>query len=320
MATRASGYLLAAAIALSGSGQAIAHGSHVKVTVEDGSRVIRSNGIPDHPTGNFPNRGNPNSISEQDHVFRVPADPKPAGVRTPLRMNDFGVALNGVPFDPSAAEFWNDDRRSGWQYEALSGKVDLGMDGNNAHVQPNGAYHYHGLPKGYMSKVSPDRHSPLIGYAADGFPIYALYGYADAKDPSRGAMRMRSSWRLRAGVRPSGSGPGGPYDGTFVQDWEYRAGAGDLDESNARFTVTPEYPNGTYAYFLTEEFPFVPRSFVGTPDPSFAKGPGTGRGMPPRGARMGGMGPGGMGPGGPGDPPPFGRPPPFGGPPPWDRR
>ncbi len=56
----------------------------------------------------------------------------------------FGVALNGLPLDPGTAEFWHNDPN--WNYEAMSGKMDLGLDENNAHVQPNGAYHYHGLP------------------------------------------------------------------------------------------------------------------------------------------------------------------------------
>ena len=38
--------------------------------------------------------------------------------------------------------------------------------------------------------------------------------------------------------------------GFFVEDYVYD-GSGDLDEHNGRFCVTPDYPNGTYAYFTT---------------------------------------------------------------------
>lgn len=165
----------------------------------------------------------------------------------------FGVALNGVPFLPGAAEYWENDRSSGWRYEALSENINLGLDQNNAHVQPNGAYHYHGLPKGMPTSLSPDAHSPLIGYAADGFPIYALYGYSDPKEPTKVIKQIRSSWRLKSGTQPDG--PGGRYDGTFINDWQYVDGAGDLNESNARFSVTPEYPKGTFAYLLSDRFP-----------------------------------------------------------------
>jgi hypothetical protein len=113
-----------------------------------------------------------------------------------------------------------------------------------------------------LASLSPDAYSPLIGYAAAGFPIYAFYGYSDPKEPTKGIKQIRSSWRLKSGTRPDG--PGGRSDGTFINDRQYVDGAGDLNESNARFTVTPEYPKATLAYLLSDEFPFVPRSFVGT--------------------------------------------------------
>ncbi|MFN7138259.1 MAG: YHYH protein [Limisphaerales bacterium] len=94
---------------------------------------------------------------------------------------------------------------------------------------------------------------------------------------------LKSSYQLKRSERPNG--PGGKHDGTFVQDYEYVAGSGDLDECNGRFGVTPEFPEGTYYYVLTEDFPFIPRKFKGTPDSSFMrKGPaGGGRpGGPPQ--------------------------------------
>jgi hypothetical protein len=243
--------------------------NRVEIAVRDGYRTITANGIPDHETGQFPTRGNPNTIREQRYSFRVPANPAPAAQPSRLRMQPFGVALNGVPFDPGAAEWWDDDPQSGWQYEALSGKVNLGIDSNNAHVQPNGAYHYHGLPQGLIRKRGDSSKMLLIGYAADGFPIYFEPG-------------ARSSYRVKSGTRTSG--PGGAYDGTFVEDWEYRAGSGDLDECNGRTSATPENPDGIYHYVVTAQFPFVPRFYRGTPDPSFERrGPGGPRGPRPPG-------------------------------------
>ena len=96
-------------------------------------------------------------------------------------LDPFGVAINGVPLDPGANEWWNRDRNSGWQYEPMTGHLNLGVDESNAHVQPNGAYHYHGLPIGLIANV-PDAKGRmlLLGWAADGFPIYAPWGYANA--------------------------------------------------------------------------------------------------------------------------------------------
>lgn len=261
--------------------------SRVSITVEGAQRVIRSNGIPDHETGSFPNRRNPNRISEQKNEFRMPAQPRRTGRVTKMERQMFGVAMNGVPFDPFTAEYWQRDRRSGWRYEAMTGKTDLGLDQHNAHVQPNGAYHYHGLPKRLVRAWSPNSHSGLIGYAADGFPIYALYGFQSGRtgDP---IVSLRSSWRLKRGQRPTG--PGGQFDGTFVEDFEYIPGLGDLDETNGRETQTPEYPNGTYAYFLTDVYPFIPRAFAGQPDPSFNLKPPSGGPRRPGGGPDNGRG------------------------------
>jgi hypothetical protein len=110
------------------------------------------------------------------------------------------------------------------------------------------------------------RHSPLIGFALDGYPVYGPYGW----DASGQVQRIRSSYRLRpvtnrrvlpdgTELTPSQEGPaiGGEFPlGTFVEDYEYAAGSGDLDEHNGRFTRTPEYPSGTYAYFLSS-YPYL---------------------------------------------------------------
>ncbi len=260
-----------------------------------------ANGLPSHAIGAFPNRGNPNAVRAQDLRLQIPARPQMAANPTPLRLGfRFGVSLKGVVFDPMAAEFWHGNPRSGWQYNALGGAVALGLDANYAHVQPNGAYHYHGLPSGLLSGLSwsPQAHSPLVGYAADGFPIYALTGTQNGQ-----IVRMTSSYRLKTGRRPAGDQPTGRYDGAFLQDYEYQAGSGNLDACNGAFTVSKEFPQGSYAYFLTEAFPVVPLCFAGRPDNSFALGRPGGRGP-------GGRGQGGPGSGGPGFKPGFGRPPP----------
>ena len=143
----------------------------------------------------------------------------------------------------------------------------------------------------------------LLGWAADGFPIYGPHGLNNPKDPKSGIRRMKSSYQLKKGARPGGSqGPGGAYDGSFTADWIYVKGAGNLDECNGRFGVTPEFPTGIYHYHVTGEFPFVPRQFRGTPDTSFMR-----RGGP--GGGPGGRGFGGPGKGGPGRGPGGKRPP-----------
>jgi hypothetical protein len=189
--------------------------------------------------------------------------------------------VNGVLFDPGAAEFWDDDPESGWQYEAKGGAIDLGLDANNAHVQPTGAYHYHGVPVALVKKLGDRKQPTLIGYAADGFPVYGPLGFDDLNDIKSTTREMRTSYRLKQGTR--GSGPRGKYDGAFTEDYEYVVDAGDLDECNGRYGVTPEFPDGTYHYYITDEYPYIPRLLRGTPDASFRRGPGPGAGQPGRG-------------------------------------
>ncbi|MBT7404572.1 MAG: YHYH protein [Opitutae bacterium] len=251
---------------------------------------VEANGIPKHKVGRFPSRHNPNSVEEQTHNFSIPTNQKSANQPIPLHNESgrgppntpFGIAVNGVLFDPGTAEFYMGDRRADWNYEALGGSVLLGLDANHGHVQPNGSYHYHGLPTGLLKKlgVNAKEHSPLVGYAMDGYPVYALYGYKNPKDPKSGIQKMSSSFRLKKGERPNP--PGGKYDGAFSKDYQYIKGSGDLDMCNGRFTVTDEFPEGTYAYFLTEDWPVIPRYFKAEPL-KLRGGPGHQRGgRPPR--------------------------------------
>jgi YHYH protein len=277
--------------------------NRVSITIEGDQRVIRANGLPNHAPGAFPNQGNPNSMAPQNYTYRVPLHPQTAPAPRPFGLQPFGIALNGVVFDPGANEFWNGDRNSGWQYEAMNVPGKLGMDQNNAHVQPDGAYHYHGIPQGILAATkNVKEHMTQIGWAADGFPIYAPYGYSDANKTNSAVKEMKSSYRIKTGTRPNG--PGGVYDGSFTADYDYVAGAGDLDECNGRTGITPEFPQGTYYYCVTADFPYIPRQYRGTPDPSFER-----RGPPPggrdgRNGRGPRRGPPGGPPGGPGFGPP----------------
>jgi hypothetical protein len=107
---------------------------------------------------------------------------------------------------------------------------------------------------GYSQKIqdglndSGDSHSPIIGWAYDGNPIYGSYGYSDPEDNNSQIKRLVSGYSLNTSNienRPSGFD-----DGFFVEDYKF-TNSGDLDEYNGRYCVTPEFPNGIYAYFAT---------------------------------------------------------------------
>lgn len=251
-------------------------GCEMKVRIRNAMRYITANGLPNHETGQFPNRNNPNGISEQSYGFSFPVNPTRNKGYTKYNVpQNFGIAINGVPFDPYAAEWWGNVRNGDWQYNALGGGINLGLDDNNAHVQPTGAYHYHGLPEGLIDTLPDTRHSPLVGWAGDGFPIYLNRGYKKAKEASNSYKTLKSSYILRTGARPDG--PGGRYDGTFEEDFRYKKKAGNLDRANGRFQVTPEYPDGVYCYILTTDWPVIPRRFVADVASTFVRNPG-----PPR--------------------------------------
>ena len=96
-------------------------------------------------------------------------------------------------------------------------------------------------------------HSPIIGWAYDGNPIYGPYGYNDPSG-SGNVREMTSGYASQlSNERPnpiSSSGDRIYPEGFFVEDYQFN-GSGDLDQHNGRFCVTPEYPNGVYAYFAT---------------------------------------------------------------------
>ena len=159
------------------------------------------------------------------------------------------VAVNGVPFygpedgpggDAVAHEIgiYDEDRQ----------EIDLGICG--AHTGPGG-YHYHfdgncmhwhnetNEHSDYeFSKIDNSTHSPIIGFAFDGYPIYGSYGHVDGN-----VTLMRSNYILK-----ENSGMG--YNG--IDDYEYSPdNGGHLDACNGRFSPTPEFPGGIYHYYST---------------------------------------------------------------------
>jgi len=223
--------------------------AHMTITVEGDQRCISSDGVPDHETGTW----RPGAVVEpQDHNFCMDATPELTDEIT-HRVRISGITINGVPLRPGTAEYydpttekgWSRDRSSGWNVEGVGGLI---MDDQNAHVDGDGMYHYHGIPEAVVSALD----GTLFGYAADGFEIH--YVGADVK----------SSYQLKAGERDSETGPGGAHDGTYVQDWEYVEGSGTLDECNGAMR------DGAYVYYATDTYPFFPRCFKGTVSPDFA--------------------------------------------------
>ncbi|AIX19095.1 hypothetical protein Syn7803C75_73 [Synechococcus phage ACG-2014d] len=228
-------------------------------------------------SGNFPN--NPNTVDGQDGSFAFAIR---AGTNTedphPTTLGPQGIALNGVVlFSPSngagALPGQTVLPAEGFSWNTVFNESTFGVDACGGHARQNGEYHYHSgsflvncwgndaiQSNVYYSSSQhkgnffrhPDGHSKIIGFCFDGYPIYGPFGYESVEDRTTGTKKLRSSFRI---LTTPADGRGYSYSqytaGSFIQDYEYVNGLGDLDEFNGRYCQTPEYPDGTYAYFLS---------------------------------------------------------------------
>lgn len=241
------------------------HEGEITIKPSGSACVISSNAIPNHDfnqTGRFHT-----PISAQSQTYTISARPQRTGQPTALSlMYDNAVFLNGVKLDLLAAGCFGvgdgkigcNDMSAPYRYDPLGPSANFGADEHNAHTQPDGTYHYHGNPMAMFEQTNATTPSPVIGFAADGFPIFGSF-ISDG-----GTIRKAtSSYQLKSGTRSGG--PGGTYDGTFIDDWQFVAGSGDLDQCNGMIQ------DGVYGYVVTEAYPHVMGCFSGTPDASFRK-------------------------------------------------
>jgi hypothetical protein len=261
---------------------------------------VSTNGIPAYPTGPFLD-GNPSLATDQNAIFKIPLNPvQNTGTLTATSGGDIGVFINGTAlFDFRDGVGWNTNTSSlcgglpgmspcpggpaatqSWNRDAVPAEKP-GFDCSKGHPA-NGNYHHHQNPSAFnldlniisticdlyaadgLYAINTAEHSPLIGFAADGFPIYGAYGYANA-DGTGGIVRIKSGYQLRnittrtvwANGTDVADGPAVSTTyplGYFREDYEFVTHAGQedyLDEHNGRFCVTPEYPAGIYCYFAT---------------------------------------------------------------------
>ncbi|CAN7658337.1 YHYH protein [Pseudoduganella sp. LjRoot289] len=237
--------------------------STVAISCTTTLRTITGTGVPDHAIGTFPNAGNPNTVAAVSVRFSNTLNPAMVSSTGTAVDHILGFANNSVKFDPSTAESYQN--AGVWKIEALNQTYfAFGVDSSNAHVQPDGAYHYHGMPEGYITKLGKGQAMTLVGFAVDGFPIYARYGYTSATDAGSAVKVMTASYRMKSTASSGRPSTTAVPMGTFTQDYEYVAGLGDLDECNGRTGVTPEFPNGIYHYYITDGYPYIQRCVKGT--------------------------------------------------------
>ena len=275
----------------------------------------------------------PNLPINTKTIYRISRAPATNGTHTLTGLGAIGYFVDGVAmFDSRDAFYWNGSsevsgsgswNRDAWVNEGIT------FDPANAHQPGSGAYHYHANPpalryllgdhvdyntatKTYSESTNAvTKHSPILGWMRDGFPVYGPYGYSNPTNPASGVRRMISgyvlrngsngtdnlaatgrtaipAWAARAG-EPAGTGPAVSTSyplGRYLEDNAYlgdlinpNTGSNfvqgvdfDLNEWNVRWCVTPEFPNGKWAYFVNvtatgaPAFPYnVARTFFGNP-------------------------------------------------------
>ncbi|MGV6809377.1 MAG: YHYH protein [bacterium] len=247
----------------------VAYAGDLTISVANDKCTFTTNEIPNHDF----NDGNASFIGDvtaQAGTYEMTVNPSLANRTTALSLSmDNGLFLNGVKLDLIAAACYNvGNEKDGcfnmsqaWRFDPMSPLTQFGTDSHNAHPQPDGSYHYHGNPNALFTSDQAVL-SPVIGFAADGFPIYGSYF-----DDNGTIRKATSSYQLKSGSRTAinGINPSGSYDGTYIDDYEYVANSGDLDECNG-MTV-----DGQYGYYVTDSYPWVMGCFKGTPDSSFNK-------------------------------------------------
>ncbi|MEM7383356.1 MAG: YHYH protein [Verrucomicrobiota bacterium] len=315
--------------------------SEVAVTATD--VYVRASGLGAHIMGPWylnEEKTNlfPNYPSNRAIIYRIPRDPGPVPTTKSLTgLGTIGLFVDGVSlfdardafsYDTSAGRDDSPNAGNGvngddvWNRDAYVNE-GVTFDAGNAH-QAGSNHHYHANPPGlrHLMGDSVDydeaantytenfngRHSPILGWVRDGYPIYGPYGFSDPEDPGSTVSRMCSGYRKRSilvrqrlpahaardqGYTAAGStaeytlpenarGPDVSAQyvlGHYLEDYEYLGDIGtalgsdfDLDLHNGRFCVTPEFPEGTYAYFVsieadgTPKFPYtIGRTYYGNP-------------------------------------------------------
>ena len=296
---------------------------------------FRTTGLASQTMGAW-SAGFPNLPANQKVLYRIPRTNliTVPSTKALTGLGAIGYFVDGVAmFDSRDGFVWTGTTESGsgagyWNRDAFVNEGAT-FDPSYAHQEQTGTYHYHANPialrylmgdhvnynaaaRTYSEATNGvAKHSPLLGWVRDGFPVYGPYGYSISNNAATGVRRMISGYVLRNGAngtdnltntvrvnlpawaqRLYGLNSAGPADltsypvGRYMEDKAYlgdltNSATGqkyvqgvdyDLDEYNGRWCVTPEFPNGTYAYFVSmttngiPTFPYnIGRAFYGNP-------------------------------------------------------
>jgi hypothetical protein len=241
---------------------------------------VKATGIPSYALG--PSYGNdPNIPHNQNVTYEINRSPAQSSSGTPTSLGSIGIAVNGVAiYNPWDGNYYNANTSTSstgiWQQNANVVEAPT-FDSGPGHANMQYVYHYHETPTALLTQLDPgntgQHASPLIGFAADGFPIFGPWGYVVnsqgyAVDGTNGQPEvelMTSSYSLRSytnNVRTDPAAPTVTADdgpnvsttyplGYYLQDYYYNSGSGVLNQYNMRYGVAPGYSTPIWAYYCS---------------------------------------------------------------------
>lgn len=217
------------------------------VYVNTTGRLNHSVDLPVGPAGEY-------LVTEQNLSYGIPSLTSVLHPTVPISMEPgaVAVAVNGVTvMNIRGTDTWSEQGE--WHYD-LSQRGNVSGELNTE----SGLYYYYQIPSSALGLESWDSevHSPIIGWAFDGLPIYGPYGYrnydANGAVIDASITNIRSSFELRSGLRSTG--PGGAHTGVFVEDYEYSSTLANeparADRFNRRYGVTPDSPTTPIHFYV----------------------------------------------------------------------
>jgi hypothetical protein len=254
----------------------------LKITSSNNQCSFVSNSIANHDFNNT-SADFETDVEENNLQFYISQDPQLTPTTIALSettsnaifLNGVVLALHPIGCYRPDSEFAGSDGNAfvdcgdnaAWYIDVLGLYDNYGADQHNALTYTSGQYHYHGGPNALFDDAPEIEGSPVIGFAADGFPIYGSYFFDEDLQQLR---KARSGYTLKEGNRQpiNGLNPADDsensdaYDGTYIADWEF-TDDGDLDKCNG-MTIDQQY-----GYYVTDSYPWVMACFSGTPNSSF---------------------------------------------------
>ena len=239
----------------------------VSISSDSSNIYIKSNALVNHSTNVVISNVGHSEIEPQQITFNfanlsLSALSIISANATTMPSKAIAILVNGLPlFNPQEENSWNNGNV--WHYNAVEvahSDLDYG------HTTANGLMHYHTIKPQIigLSEWSTTEHSPIVGWAFDGLPIYGPYGYAEYNSSgtivNNSITPIKSCFSLRTGERKSS--PKGDHTGYFVEDYKYDSSlegisgytgstkSGAIGKYNLRYGVTPESPSTPIHFYV----------------------------------------------------------------------